>query len=299
MEGPKLPELLEEDRETILQNLAADRSAAAAQNVAEKALDRVLYRYTEQCRTDSQLAQAQSILQAAKNALPLLSAVGEVREWELTGAARAKKRPRTLGIALGAAGLVLSLAAALAAGTASESGVRLWQILLPIAGALLLFLGGVLAVKPPRRGALRAPAAPEKRTEFLVEPAGVYRCLKGILLVADKNLSDAREAEAAAAARTLAENGGSPLAPDAVELFAGLLEAAYARRDGAGDPGAAEIVENIRYYLHRQGVETADYTKERQSWFELLPARRAGTMRPALTADGKLLKKGLASAEGI
>jgi len=46
-------------------------------------------------------------------------------------------------------------------------------------------------------------------------------------------------------------------------------------------------------------VETADYTKERQSWFELLPARRTGTMRPALTADGKLLKKGLASAEGI
>ena len=34
----------------------------------------------------------------------------------------------------------------------------------------------------------------------------------------------------------------------------------------------------------------------RRGWFDMIPAYAAGTIRPALTADGRLLRKGLASA---
>ena len=55
------------------------------------------------------------------------------------------------------------------------------------------------------------------------------------------------------------------------------------------------MIAGIRYYLHGKNVETVDYSREQAGSFELLPGKKTGTLRPALMASGKLLKKGLAS----
>ena len=61
-------------------------------------------------------------------------------------------------------------------------------------------------------------------------------------------------------------------------------------------PDAGEMAESIRFYLHGAGLETADFEPGREAWFEFLPARRAGTIRPALMRGGRLVKKGLAAS---
>ena len=93
------------------------------------------------------------------------------------------------------------------------------------------------------------------------------------------------------------------LSEDELELFAGLLEA-----ETSGDSGyALDQIGNVRFYLHRQGIETVDYTQEHDSWFERMPAapgaggvglfadRSVKTVRPALVRNGELVKKGIAA----
>ena len=64
----------------------------------------------------------------------------------------------------------------------------------------------------------------------------------------------------------------------------------------SGDPEyALEKIEEIKYYLHRQQIEVVDYSEATAQYFDLMPGNRAGTIRPALVADGQILKKGLAS----
>ena len=75
------------------------------------------------------------------------------------------------------------------------------------------------------------------------------------------------------------------------DLYAGLLEALYSR-DGAF---ALDELQEVRVFLRTRGVEPVDYTDEHRAWFDVLPAKTAGTLRPALVSDGKVLKKGLAA----
>ena len=96
--------------------------------------------------------------------------------------------------------------------------------------------------------------------------------------------------------------------PAELELLSRLLEDAYGRR--GEDEQAEEEISQIRFYLHRKGIEAVDWTgdTERQNgtegggaggrggWFDMMPAFESGTLRPALVFDGRLLKKGMASA---
>ena len=69
-----------------------------------------------------------------------------------------------------------------------------------------------------------------------------------------------------------------------------LMAASY-----SGDPEyALEKIEEIKYYLHRQQIEVVDYSEATAQYFDLMPGTQGGTIRPALVADGVLLKKGLA-----
>ena len=95
--------------------------------------------------------------------------------------------------------------------------------------------------------------------------------------------------------------------PAELELLSRLLEDAYGRR--GEDELADEEIGQIKFYLHRKNIDVVDWTdntgkrggKEdsdsaaRTGWFDMIPAFTAGTIRPALVADGRLLKKGLAS----
>ena len=117
MNNPSLAALLDDDREMIIANLNRDRALPAAQASLEKAVDRVMYRYTEQAETELLRDSAQHILQAMKNALPMIDAVGEARAWK-------RELPK-----------------------AKQRGLRmtLWPSLLLVLGALLV-IASVLAV---------------------------------------------------------------------------------------------------------------------------------------------------------
>ena len=76
-----------------------------------------------------------------------------------------------------------------------------------------------------------------------------------------------------------------------LDIFSDLLTASYSR-----DPDyALEKIDDIKYYLHKQQIEAVDYSEETTRFFDMMPSQRAGTIRPALVADGKLLRKGMAS----
>ena len=288
-EETTLSRLLEEDRETVMETMAKDRTPETVRTVLEKELDRIHYQYAQQCGSERETAMAGAVLQSIKNDLSMMEAVGDVREWKRTSPDRAGgKKLRPLGMILAAAGLVLVFCSLFVLLRDHGAGLTFPVLLPPLAGAALLFLGGLLLWKK----AGSDPEEGETKREFLVDPAGVYHVLQGTLLAADKSLQDAREAEKAEREQTMAVT--ETLSGEEAELFASLLEAAYTRRGTDGE--AEEIISEIRYYLHRQNVEIVDYSRDREGWFELLPARRSGTLRPALTGGGRLLKKGLASA---
>jgi hypothetical protein len=54
-------------------------------------------------------------------------------------------------------------------------------------------------------------------------------------------------------------------------------------------------VDQIKYFLHKNQIEVVDYSKDTAQYFDLMPGTKAGTIRPAMVANGRLLKKGLAS----
>lgn len=290
---PKLLELYEADRETVTENLSHDRSPEAAVTTMQKALDRVLYRYSEKCPDNAARAQAQCVLQGIKNTLPLLLAVNDSRRWELKGGRAERRRPTILGGILASLGALLLLIGILIADYTGDQTVTASTLLLPLLGAACALLGGFFIVKKSR---MPSAESGESKVEYLIEPAAVCQTVRAALLAADKSLED-RNAQAEAERERTAERGASPLSSDEMELFAALLETAYARR-GAADSDAEEQLSNIRYYLHRRGIALEDYTKEHEAWFELLPARKPGTMRPAMVASGRLVKKGLASDKG-
>ena len=296
MDKRTLVELLDEDKEMVLASLARDPSISAAQATLEKAVDRVMYRYAEACGDESLAAGAQHILQAMRNTLPVMDTVGEARTWNRQ--AQGQKSGLSFGamsVALLVGGLVLVIAAVLGTLISGRfSGALAFvKAMLPAGlGAAALFFAGVQAARPrDRKRALQGTE--DVRTEFLVDGGKAWHCLRGAMLQADGQLERVREANAVAKQRASQTAVGGKVEPKALELFAELLETAYA----AEDEGARESAAAIRFYLHSAGVDVVDYTQGRENWFEFLPASREGTMRPALASEGKLIKKGLASKQ--
>ena len=295
MEQFTLVSLLDEDREMVMANLARDRALPAAQAVLEKAVDRVMYRYVEGCDMPALRDGAQVILQAMKNTLPLVDAVGEARTWQkqVETARRKGLKMRPMAMALTAVGAVLTLAAVLGTLITSRAAGPLSFVtaLVPVAlGGGCLFWAGAKSARPPRQKHDAPEAA--SRTEYLVDAEKAGHCLRGAMLQADGQLERLREEEGAKEReRATAEPAGG-LSGGELDLFAELLESAY----DAADERGREAASAIRFFLHNAGVDTADYEAGREAWFEFLPARKPGTIRPALTSQGRLLKKGMASA---
>ena len=297
MDKLSLVALLDEDREMVLANLARDPSLPAAQQSLEKAIDRVMYRYSEACGDAALRDSAQQILQAMKNTLPVMDAVGEARTWNRQ--ARSEKSGLTFGpmaVASLVGGVVLVIAAVLGmliSGRFSGALAFVKAMLPATLGCAALFWAGVCAARP-RKGRDAQKAPEDVRTEFLADGEKCWHCLRGAMLQADGQLERIGEANAVAkqqASQTAV--GIGKLDPKALDLFAELLETAYA----AGDDGARESASAIRFYLHNAGVDVVDYAPGRESWFEFLPASGTGTMRPALASGGRLVKKGLASKQ--
>ncbi len=297
MEEVKLQDILESDKEMILENIAADPSPAAVVNVLDRELDRMLYRYAEGCPDENAVTAAGNMIKSVKNSLPFLEAVDDVKEWRLAGEAEANRRKlrpvgmilTLLGVAAAAASFFLQLSR-----TAESASVRVLDTALPLAaGILLVFLGGHLMLSP--RGKKKG-SAEDTKLEFRVNPEEAYRVLKGITLAADKSLEELKENGRLEKEKALAASGGSELKPEESELFSSLLESLYTKRNTENSAETDEMISAIRYYLYGKNVEIVNYSREQAGSFELLPGKKTGTLRPALTANGRLLKKGLASS---
>ena len=293
MDTTSLIELLEADREMILASLNSNRSPEAAEAALEKSLDRIALRYGEQCADEGSREAAGLILKTLRSALPLMESVAEVRRWKTEAASagkRARLKPKT--IALLATGTVLELSVMLGllfTGHRLTGILTLIEALIPAAlGMAALFLAGVQHGRPEPL----PEAAPAEREEFLVDPDRVWHQLKGMALLADSAVQAERVQSEQRRQAQLPEGVDGPLDGRQLELFSGLLENAYAH----ADPDSREAAQSIRFYLHGAGIEAVDYAEGRESWFEFLPAQCPGTMRPALIQDGKVIKKGLASA---
>ncbi len=295
MEKLSLTALLDEDREMVLANLTADRTLPSAQAAMEKAIDRVMYRYVEGCDDEALRDGAQHILQAVKNTLPVMDTVGEARAWKKQ-AGQPGKGGRGLGpwslvlLIVGAVLVAASVLGMLIAGRMTGPLAFLKAMLPAALGCGALFWAGMLAGRPPKAGTV---AEEDVRTEYLLDVEKAWHCLRGAMVQADGQLERIREENDL---KRQEEGTGAPgrqLGPEALELFAELLESAYS----AGDESAREAASSIRFYLHNAQVDVVDYEEGRESWFEFLPAARPGTIRPALASGGRLLKKGLASAK--
>ncbi|MDO4866587.1 MAG: hypothetical protein Q4C10_08500 [Clostridia bacterium] len=292
MEQAGLLSLLEADKEMVMASLAKDRALPAAQAVLEKAVDRVMYRYMEQCDSAELRDSAQYLLQTLKNTLPMMDVVGEARAWkkEADSRGRGKNKPGALAIGLLLLGLVLIFAAVIGVLVAGKmaGALAFVKALLPVAlGAGSLYGAGILTAKPKKR---EEPGQENVRTEYLVDGEKAWHCLRGAVLMADDQLERIRQERAISLEQ--AEQAPKREVPKGeLDLFAELLESAYASRDD----NARETVSAIRFYLHNAGIDVMDLEEGRENWFEFLPAGKSGTIRPALVRGGKLVKKGVAS----
>ncbi len=275
---PGLNSFLEEDREKLMSDLKADPSKEHAGQVLDRELERLSLRAAEYSLGED----AGQMLLAARNTLPVINAVSDVEEWQISSPKQEVKTaaPPLLSILLGAAGIVFIL---------MGRGLHLSSILLTLGGIVSLGGGAYLAGLKNRKVRPKAEQGEMKR-KFLVSPEEVYHVLMAMTLAADRSLETGRMEERQMIAAESAMNSGD------TDFYAELLEYAYRMKRSDENHGTAEeMIGHIRYYLHSAGIEIADYSPEHSGWFELLPGGQGMTLRPALIKDGAPVHKGLAS----
>ena len=279
-------ELLEQDKERLLEELKAARMPTDAVKALENESDR-LYRYNEDCRSDRGREAASGMMQTARMAAPFCDSVMDARVWNRH--MPDKKHgilPTGKGLALFIAGIVCLAAGALLPWLREVPGsMMLWCILLCAAGGVLLYIAGHLTGKPERK------QNEDIMTEIVLDPQRLYRVYRAMILNVDQNLERQLSQSRFEEKNKLFQGPGEEIPEDEISLFSELLEAAYSE-DGAY---ALEKLQDIRYYLHCHQIETVEYSQETKEWFDLMPAEHTGTIRPALVKNGRLLQRGRAS----
>ena len=283
--------LLEQDKEKLLSRLSVCDTRDAAVSAMDDELKRILYRAIEASGDEALTTDVQYALATARAALPLIDVNGEIRVYERTadaGGGGAKGHFPVL-LAAGAActaGGTAAFAFLPAAAAATASPFAAAAIL--IGAALLYIAGRRTGGKHGGMGKSGAGAGSDRHIEASLDTERIYRNLCTILTVIDQNLEE-RSRELTALPDT--STASSPLPEDEIALLSTLLEAAYADRES---PESGGMIADIKYYLHRKGIEVVDFTSETEKHFDRMPSRGTGTLRPALiTSDGRVIRKGL------
>ncbi len=272
----KLTELLEQDREKLMRALSAAQTRDEAKASVERTLERMLFAFNDEARTQRQRMLAAAMVAAVKASLGLLDCVGEPKLWET-------KRPRArLGLPALAA---LLLGCVLCLGT---GGWMLFDGRQPLA-ALLPVLGGALLVFAGAGIAKARGGAPERKIEVPTDWDRVWRTLHAAALVMDQALEDAASEERWEARRAAAE--APALSEAEAELTDALLEGLY----GGDGEYALEKLAAVRRYLKEKGVDVVEYDEQHAQMFDRMPGVGTDTLRPALTQGGTLLRRGLAT----
>ena len=277
-----LVELLEEDRERLLSDLANQPGLEQAEETLEKEADRLLYRYSETEKQEGRSRAASDMMQVCRMSLPLIDTVGGSVVWTAEDGSRRKTvlLPAVL-CAAGAAVMVF-----LFAGGGMPEGFGLLQKIMMCAGLILLFAGAFLLGR--QTGSSRDDARrARQKVENRIDAGNAYRKFRGVMQVIDQTIERVPAGEAAAGEYRIS----GPVSEGEIALYAGLLEALYSRD---GDT-ALDKLEDIRYFLHRNNIEAVDYDTASRDWFDVMPSEKRATIRPALVSGGELLKKGLAA----
>ena len=287
-----LQSYLEKDREKLLASLKQAGTPERAIPVIESEFDRLLYEYNEQCSDDFERRCAAEMLQTARMAVPLLDCIGDIKIWEQGGKLRTdeKKKVSLKGILLLAAGLILTIASTLVMAGADTALNKVFdKPLIAVA-----FFGGIACLFLSGRFFRKVTKATYSEKELKAEPRidaeKVYRTLHAILLVTDRNITDALSAR-----RMEEEQKNQDPAQEKADLsfYSDLLEASLAK-DGQY---ALDQISKVPFYLHQKGIEAMEYSEENRSWFDVIPGEKHETIRPALVKDGQLLKKGIVSGD--
>ena len=281
-------ELLEQDKERLLQRLESAGQPQEAIRIMEDEVSRILYKYNQDCQDERVSEEALYSLQTVQAALPLADSAGQVSAFLRTSAGPRKQAGAGSALPL-TASVVMAAAAVLVmvfAGKGSMLTCLLIALLLTAGSLGLAFYAGRKSGNAPAR-----PAAGEQYYEVSLDSNKLYHSLLAIQTVVDRNLGEVENASRLTRADS-AEIRREADTPQ-LNLLADLLEQAYTQRE---EEWAEEIISEISFYLHRKGIDTLDYSPDRSKWFDMMPAQSDGTLRPALVEDGVLLKKGLAAA---
>ena len=289
-----MTDLLEKDKDKLLTELAAAASAEKAVHVLENEMDKLLLKHNEQCETDRERESAAYMMQAVRLSLPLIDSNGKIKVWESghtsdedTGGSF---KPSflillILGLALCVFGFGPLMMDAYSAAAANARDQVILHGGATVVGLIALYFSGYMDSRPKKMG------KKDYQVDIRVDADRIYRNFRTAILSVDQSLEEINAAERWKAREKAGTIDGRTVSQSELDLFSDLLAAAY-----SGDPEyALEKIEQIKYFLHRQQIEVVDYTKENEKYFDLMPGSKAATIRPALVAQGGLLKKGLAS----
>lgn len=290
----KMTEFLEKDKERLLTEIAAAPEAEKAVRILENETDKLLLKYNEKCDSDRERDTAAYLMQAVRLALPLIDSSGSARVWEReTGKGEEKKArigvPAILLLLAGLAFLVYGLIPIIMtilsnADTAARNDTLMRGASILI-GTLAVFIAGNLFHRPVVK------RSKEHHVEIRVDADKIYRSYRNMILSVDQSLAEVDAKERWDKREQAGNIDGRQATTPEIDLFADLLAASYSR-----DPEyALEKIDEIKYFLHRQQIEVIDYSESTKQYFDLMPGAQGGTIRPALIADGNVLKKGLAS----
>jgi hypothetical protein len=292
----KMTEILEKDKDKLLTELSAAATAEKAVSVLDKELDKLLLRHNEQAGSDREREAAAYMVQAVRLSLPLMDSNGKTKVWESGTEAKEEvdgsfKISFMLLLILGLALCVFGAGPMLMeAFIAAEDKVRDTVLLhggAVVAGMVCLYFSGYMYARPKRKKASKK----EHQVEIRIDADKVYRNFRNTILAVDQSIEEIRYAAQREEQEKAGTIDGKEVTQSELDLFSDLLAAAY-----SGDPEfALEKVEQIKYFLHRNQIEVVDYSKDTAQYFDLMPGTAPATIRPALVAQGGLLRKGLAA----
>ena len=292
----KMTDLLEKDKDKLLTELSAAASAEKAIHVLENEIDKLLLKHNEQCETDRERESAAYMMQAVRLSLPLIDSNGKIKVWESGGRKDDEDNGGSFKLSflvlliIGLALCVFGFGPLMMDAYMSVEANARDQVILhggaTVVGLIALYFSGYMYSRPKK-----VKGKKEYQVDIRVDADRIYRNFRTALLSVDQSLEEISAAERWKAREKAGSIDGRTVTQSELDLFSELLAAAY-----SGDPEyALEKVEQIKYFLHRQQIEVLDYSKENAKYFDLMPGSKAATIRPAMVAQGGLLKKGLAS----
>ncbi len=290
-----LQQFLEQDKERFLQQCSSSKTPQEMIRVCEDELSRILSMYNEQPGSDAVKQAALNMIQSVRMSLPLIDSDGDAKIYSRTEygtkQVKAKKSAWFWVLLVLAAGCCIASAVVLVlfASSLLKSVNTIIGLALALVSMCLFYLAGSFASKTQQK------KSEDLYAETVISGEKVFHTLLSALTAVDKNLEDMKREEILSQKKKLLDHDDF-MDQKQLDLLCSLLESAYAEID---NDYAKEVISDIRFYLHKQNIETVEYSEEHKTWFDQMPSGRKATIRPALSVDGTMIRKGLASGGSL